>query len=420
MSGKHDYYEVLGVSRNATEDELKRAYRKLAMKYHPDKNQGDKDAEAKFKEINEAYEILSDKEKRQLYDQFGHAGVNQNAGAGGFGGGFGGADFGNFEDIFSEFFGGGGGFGFGGGGQRRRSGPRKGPDLGAEITITFEEAAFGTSKEIKFYRTEDCETCGGTGAETGTGKSTCSKCGGTGEIKYVQRSLFGESVSIRECDACGGSGETVDKACKTCAGKGRVRKKRTLDVKIPAGVWSGAVLNIKGEGDLGFKGGPRGDVSLRIKVLDHKIFKRDGNDIFCDVGISYSQAVLGDKVIVPTLDGKVEYSIPAGTTSGKSFRLKGKGIPDVNGYGKGDQYVKVTINVPTKLTDKQKEALLHFDDLMKGIEKKNEVNKSEDSENKKKSDEKKVETLGTGSDKENVKDKVKDKSFFDKLKETFN
>ena len=360
---KRDYYEVLGVSKGASDDELKRAYRKLAMKYHPDKNPGDKEAEAQFKEVNEAYEVLSDKEKRQLYDQFGHAGVNQNAGGGG---GFSGADFGGFEDIFEEFFG--GGFGGFGGSSRKRSGPRKGTDVVTDVTISFEESAFGASKEISYYRTEDCEACSGTGAEKGTGKSTCGACNGTGEVRFSQRSIFGETISVRDCDQCGGTGEKIDHPCKVCAGKGRVKKKRKLEVKIPAGVWNGAILNVKGEGDLGFKGGPRGDVSVKIKVLPHKIFKRDGNDIFNEIQISYSQAVLGASVVVPTLDGKVSYDVPPGTLSGKSFRLKGKGIPDVNGYGKGDQYVKVVINVPNKLTPAQKEALKRFEELMEGKE----------------------------------------------------
>lgn len=350
---KRDYYEVLGVNRGADEAELKRAYRKLAMQYHPDKNPNDKEAEAKFKEINEAYETLSDGEKRNLYDQFGHAGVNQNMGGGGFDGNFGG--FGGFEDILSEMFG--GGFG---GSTRRKSGPRKGADIPVEVSISFEESAFGTSKTIEYYRTEECPTCSGTGAEAGSSKSKCSKCSGTGELRFVQRSLFGEQISVKECDVCSGTGEMVDKPCQTCKGRGRVKKSKKMEIKIPAGIFHGAAMSLRGEGDLGTKGGPRGDVTVHVRVQNHPTFKRDGNDVFTELEISYAQAVMGAEVTVMTLDGKVAYRIPAGTESGKSFRLKGKGIPDLNGYGRGDQYVRVTIKVPSKLTDKQKEALKNF------------------------------------------------------------
>lgn len=385
---KRDYYEVLGVNKGADEAELKKAYRKLAMQYHPDKNPGDKEAEAKFKEINEAYEVVSDKEKRNLYDQFGHAGVNQNAGAGGGFSGFNGdfSGFGGFEDIISEMFG--GGFG-GSGGGRRRNGPRKGSDIATDASITFEEAAFGTAKSIEYYRTEDCVDCSGTGATPGTGKSKCVKCNGTGEQRFVQRSLFGESIAVRECDVCNGTGESIDKPCNTCRGKARVKKKRKVEIKIPAGIFNGAVMNMRGEGDLGFKGGPRGDVQVQIRVAPHAIFKRDGNDIFCDIEISYAQAILGAEVTVPTLDGKVSYKIPAGTVSGKTFRLKGKGIQDLNGYAKGDQYVKVNIGIPTKLTDKQQELLKAFSKEM-------------------------------GEDVESFDKNGKDKGFFNKVKDAFN
>ncbi len=357
---KRDYYEVLGVDKSADEGQLKKAYRKLAMKYHPDKNPDDKEAEGKFKEINEAYEILSDREKRSLYDQFGHAGVNQNAGGGGFGGaGFGGAGFGGFEDILNEMFGGGFGGGFGGSSQRR-NGPRKGQDLKVEVTLTFEEAAFGADKEIEYYRTEDCPTCDGTGGAKGSKVTTCSKCNGSGELRYAQRSLFGESISVRECDACRGKGEVFDEPCNTCKGKAKVKKKKTMNINIPAGVYNGAQLSLRGEGDLGSKGGPRGDVYVGIRVMPHKIFKRDGNDVFLNIDITYAQAVLGDEITVPTLDGKVAYKIPPATPSGKTFKLRGKGIHDLNGYGRGDQYVKVTIKVPTNLNDKQKDALKSF------------------------------------------------------------
>lgn len=362
MSDKQDYYELLGVDRNADETELKRAYRKMAMKYHPDRNPDDKEAEQKFKEVNEAYEVLSDKEKRNLYDQFGHAGVNQNMG----GGGYGGAGFGGFEDIINEMFGGGFGGGFGGfgGGSSRRQGPRKGKDIRVDITLTFEQAAFGKKQSIEFYRTEECPTCHGDGAEPGTDVHTCSKCNGSGEMRVAQRSLFGETISVRACDACHGRGKTFDQPCHTCKGKGRVKKKKTIEVDIPAGVFNGAQMSLRAEGDLGHKGGPRGDVMVVIRVQAHESFQRDGNDIFLEMPISYTQAVLGAEVDVPTLDGKVQFKIPAGTPSGKQFRLKGKGVPVLNGYGRGDQYVRVFVEVPKNLNGKQKSALKAFAEAM--------------------------------------------------------
>ena len=384
---KRDYYELLGVDKSADEAELKRAYRKMAMKYHPDRNPDDKEAEANFKEVNEAYEVLSDKEKRNLYDQFGHAGVNQNMG----GGGYGGAGFGGFEDIINEMFGGGFGGGFGGcfGGGSRRQGPRKGQDIRVDVTLTFEQAAFGKKQKIEFYRTEDCPTCHGDGAEPGTESHTCSKCNGTGEMRVAQRSLFGETISVRACDQCNGKGKTFDQPCHTCKGKGRVKKKKTIEVDIPAGVFNGAQMSLRGEGDLGHKGGPRGDVMVVIRVQAHKEFQRDGNDIFLEMPISYSQAVLGADVDVPTLDGKVQFKIPAGTPSGKQFRLKGKGVPVLNGYGRGDQYVRVFVEVPTNLNSKQKSALKEFAATMGDpgftadmFEKKATTNSSEESNDK--------------------------------------
>lgn len=353
MSDKRDYYEVLGVDRGVSEQDLKKAYRKKAMKYHPDRNSEDKDAEAKFKEANEAYEVLSDPEKRSLYDQFGHAGVNQNAGGGGFEG-FGGAGFGGFEDIFSDFFG--GGFGS----SRRSNGPRKGTDIRVDITIDFEEAAFGVKKDIEFLRSEECPTCNGEGAEPGTSTSTCSQCNGQGQVRYAQRSLFGETIQVRECDKCQGKGKTYDTPCHTCKGHGKIRKKKKMGIEIPAGVDTGSVLSLRGEGQLGSKGGPRGDVKVVIRVNDHPQFVRDGNHILYELHITFAQAALGAEVVVPTLDGKVKFKVDAGTQSGKMARLKGKGIPVVNGYGKGDQYVKIIVDVPTKLTDDQKSKLIEY------------------------------------------------------------
>jgi molecular chaperone DnaJ len=354
---RKDYYEILGVPKAASLDEIKKAYRKLALKYHPDKNPDNPEAEASFKEINEAYEVLSDSEKRNLYDQFGHAGVNQNGG--GFGGGFEGG-FGGFEDIINEMFGGGFGGGFRSSSSSRRNGPQKGADIRVDITMTFEEAAFGASKEIEYYRTEECPTCNGTGAEKDSPVHNCTACNGSGEVRYAQRTLFGESISVKACDACGGTGKKIEKPCGTCKGKAKIKKKRKMEVKIPGGVSTGNQLTLRSEGDLGLKGGPRGDVGVVIKVLPHDIFKRDGNDVFCDIDITYSQAVLGDEITVPTLDGKVAYKIPEGTPSGKTFRLKGKGIQNLNGYGRGDQYVRVNVIIPSKLNDKQKEALKVF------------------------------------------------------------
>ncbi|MCD6434930.1 MAG: molecular chaperone DnaJ [Clostridiales bacterium] len=348
---KRDYYEVLGVEKSADDPTIKKAYRKLAMKYHPDKNPDDKESESRFKEINEAYEILSNSEKRQYYDQFGHAGVNQNVGGGGFSGGFG------FEDIINEMFNGGGG-GFGS--RSRRSASRKGGDVRVDITISFKDAAFGLSREIEFYRTEDCPTCNGTGAEPGYSVHKCSQCNGTGQVRYAQRSLFGESISVKECNMCHGTGEVPDKVCHTCKGKKKVKKKRKIEIKIPAGVDNGSVLTLRGEGDLGSKGGPRGDVHIVIRTLSHEYFKRDGNDIYYELHITFAHATLGGEAVVPTLEDKVKYQIIPGTQSGTVFRLKGKGVPVMDSYGKGDMYIKVIVDVPTKLNSKQKDALKKF------------------------------------------------------------
>lgn len=361
---KSDYYELLGVERNADEAQLKTAYRKLAMKYHPDRNPDNKDAEAKFKEINEAYEILSDPEKRRLYDQFGHAGVNQNAGAGGGFSGFDGYG-GGFEDILNEMFG--GGFGFGGGSSRGRNSARKGKDIRVDMTLEFEEAAFGKKQNIEFLRTEECDVCHGAGNEPGTATHKCSTCNGTGEVRYSQRSLFGESISVKACPTCKGKGETYDQACRQCKGHGIIKKKYSKDIDIPAGVFHGANMQLRGEGDLGQNGGPRGDVIVVLRVKPHKYFTRDGNDIYYDLWVSYAQAVLGAEVMVPTLDGKAKFTIPEGTPSGKQFKLKGKGVPVLNGYGRGDQYVKINVEIPVNLNKKQKDALQLFDQEMTGV-----------------------------------------------------
>ncbi len=353
---KRDYYEILGVEKNADEAELKKAYRKKAMEYHPDRNSGDKESEEKFKEINEAYEILGDHEKRNMYDQFGHAGVNQQGGAGfgGDGAGFGG---GGFEDIINEMFGG----GFGGNSRSSRNRPQKGKSIQVNITISFGEAAFGAKKDIEFYRTEECSTCGGSGAEPGTSRHTCDKCNGSGEIRYKQRSLFGESISVATCDKCKGSGEIFDTPCHTCKGRGKVKKSKKIEINIPAGIYHGAKMNLRGEGDLGAKGGPRGDVYVVVSILSHEIFKRDGDDIFCEIPITFTQAALGSEIVVPTLEGKISITVAPGTQSGKQYRLKNKGFSVLNGYGKGNQYVKVQVEVPKNLNSKQKELLKEFE-----------------------------------------------------------
>lgn len=352
---KRDYYEVLGISRQASADEIKKAYRKLARQYHPDANPDRKDAEEKFKEIAEAYEVLSDPEKRANYDRFGHAGVN-GQGFGGFEGfgGFGNADFGGLGDIFDMFFGGGG---------RKRRGPEKGNDLRVDLEISFEEAAFGLEKDIKVPRIEECGTCGGSGAAPGTKAQTCSACNGSGQVQFAQSTPFGRIVQSRTCDRCRGTGKVIEKPCPTCHGAGQVRKTRSIHVKIPAGVDSGTRLRVAGEGEAGLRGGPRGDLYVYIYVKSHKFFHRDGNDVVVEVPLSFAQAALGDEIEVDTLDGQVKVKIPEGTQTGTVFRLRGRGIPDLHGHGRGDQHVRVKVVTPGRLTDKQKALLREFANL---------------------------------------------------------
>lgn len=324
------------------------------MKYHPDKNPGDKEAEEKFKEINEAYAILSDPEKKEKYDRFGHAGVDPNAGFGG-GGGFGG--FGGFEDIFDMFGGAFSGFGGGGGGRSRRNGPRKGSDLQKTMTIDFEEAAFGTKKQIRLSKLVKCKTCEGSGAAPGTSKKQCPRCGGTGEIRTAQKTPFGTFQSVSPCPDCNGTGEINETPCKDCGGTGKVKDTVTISVNIPAGVDNDSVIPIKGQGEPGINGGPDGDLYIVLNVKPHKIFERRGQDLWLEIPITFDQAALGDDVTIPTLEGKVSYKVPAGTQPGTVFRLKGKGIKSVRSSRKGDLYVKVTLEVPTKLNSKQKKAI---------------------------------------------------------------
>lgn len=355
MAEKRDYYDVLGVGRQAEADEIKKAYRKLARQYHPDANP-DPAAAEKFKEINEAYEVLSDQDKRARYDQFGH-----DAAQGGFGGQspFGQGDMGGFGDIFDMFFGG----GMARGGQRQR-GPQQGADLRYDIDISFEEAAFGVEKEIELTRIESCPTCHGSGARPGTQPQVCKHCGGTGQVQRVQNTAFGRFVTGAPCDVCHGTGRIITDPCSECGGTGAVRRKRKLSVKIPAGVDTGSRLRMSGEGEGGERGGPAGDLYIVINVRPHKLFRRDGDDVILDHPITFVQAALGAEIDVPTLDGPVSLKVPEGTQTGTTFRLRGKGITHLRGYGRGDQHVRVHIAVPRKLTDKQRESLREFGKLL--------------------------------------------------------
>lgn len=353
---------MLGVKKDAGEDEIKKAYRKGAMKYHPDRNPGDKEAEEKFKELNEAYEVLSDADKRARYDQFGHEGVD-GQGAGGFGGGFSGfGGGGGFEDVFGDIFSGMFGGGFGAGGAKRR-GPVKGRDLRVNIQITFEQAAFGAKKTIKLTREEKCEVCAGSGAKAGSAKKKCDKCGGTGQVKTTQRTILGMMQSVKTCDKCGGEGEIIENPCSKCRGTGRVKVSRTMTINIPAGVDTGTILPLKGEGEPGRQGGPNGDVYIYISVLPHEIFERRGDDVYCRVPITFVQAALGDEIKAPTPEGRVKLKIPAGTQTGQMFKLRGKGIKGINSMSKGDEYITVTVEVPRNLSEKQKALLKEFDQL---------------------------------------------------------
>ncbi len=357
---KRDYYEVLGVQKNASAEEIKKAYRKSAMKYHPDKNPGDKEAEAKFKEVGEAYEVLSDADKRARYDQYGFAGVDPNYGGGqGFGGGFGGfGGFGDFGDIFSEVF---------GGGRSRsaaRNGPRRGENIGLRLELTFEEAAFGVEKEVSTQRIENCSSCNGSGSADGQ-TETCSQCRGSGQVRTVQSFMGMQMESTAVCPQCSGRGKFVKNPCNTCRGKGKVRKTHKVRVKIPAGIDAGQSVRVRNEGNVGSNGGPNGDLLVEIYIRRHAIFDRRDMDIFCEVPITFTQAALGAQIEVPTLEGKTPYEIPEGTQTGKQFVLPGKGIAQVgNPKRRGNLYFTVVVETPTRLSKEQKELLRQLDDTL--------------------------------------------------------
>ena len=359
MADKRDYYEVLGVSKGASEDELKKAYRKEAKKYHPDLHPGDKEAEVKFKEVNEAYEVLSDSDKRAKYDQYGHAGVDPNfGGGGGFGGGFGGFDFGDIFDMF--------GGGFGGFGGNRRNGPRRGQDIQKIVEVTFEEAAFGCKKQINVNKQETCPTCNGSGAKPGTSPETCTRCGGRGQVENRTRTPLGFMTNVTVCPECRGSGKIIKDPCKDCHGSGKIRKSRTVEIDIPQGINDGQTMQMSGFGEPGERGGPNGDLLITIKIKPHEFFARDNYDVYVELPITFIQATLGATVTVPTLDGVVEYDIPEGTQSGSVFRLRGKGVPMLRGKGRGDQYVTVEIEIPKNLSNKQKDILKQFEAEVEG------------------------------------------------------
>ena len=352
MAEKRDYYEVLGLQKGASAEEIKKAYRKLAKENHPDLHPGDKGCEERFKEVNEAYEILSDDDKRAKYDQYGHAAFDPNAGFGG--GGFEGfGDFGGFSDIFSDIF------GFGGG-TRNANAPRKGENLRVSVNISFEEAAFGCKKDVTVARVEQCSDCKGSGCAPGTTPEICPDCKGSGTVRTTQRTPFGFAQSTAACSKCKGTGKIIHQPCPTCRGMGNVRRQHKINVNIPAGIDDGQTISLRGQGSAGANGGPQGDLLVSVIVRPHPRFERDGNSVLLEQEISYAQAVLGGEIEVPTLDGKVKLSIPEGTQTGTVFRMKGKGIPYLRGSGRGDQFVSVKVAVPKNLTASQKELLRQF------------------------------------------------------------
>ncbi len=364
MAEKRDYYEVLGVSKNATDEEIKKAYRAQAKKYHPDLHPGDEEAEAKFKEINEANEVLSDKDKRARYDQFGHAGVDPNygAGGGGYGQGFGGfsGGFGDMGDIFESFFGG----AFGGGARANPNAPRRGQDLRTSLNLSFMEACKGTTKQVKITRFESCEHCHGTGAKGSAGYETCPDCHGQGQVRVTQRTMLGMMQTTKTCDRCSGKGKIIKEPCPNCQGQGKQKKVLVRDVEIPAGINDGQTLKVTGAGNCGENGGGYGDLNIKVSVKSDPIFERDDFDIYTEIPISYAQATLGDEITVPTIDGNVKYTVPAGTQTGTVFRLRGKGVKRLYRSDRGDQYVTVKVEIPRNLSKQQSELLKAFDESL--------------------------------------------------------
>lgn len=359
MADKRDYYEVLGLDKSADDAAIKKAYRSLAKKYHPDLNPGDAAAEEKFKEVNEAYAVLSDAEKKAKYDQFGHAAFDP--ASGGFGGGFGGfGDFGDLGDIFSSMFGGFGGFG--GGSQRRRNAPVRGDDIGVHISISFEEAAFGTKKDITYNRIQKCPDCSGTGAAKGTSPETCSKCQGSGQMRVTQRMGGMAFQTTTTCTGCNGKGTIIKSPCSNCNAKGMIKVSKKLEVNIPAGIDDGERIALRGQGCDGRNGGQTGDLILNVNVKKHSIFERDGYDIYCEVPITVVEATLGAEIDVPTLEGNVKFKIPEGTQPNTRFTLKQKGITMINSQRKGDLYFDVNVEIPKNLTEKQKDQMRAFAD----------------------------------------------------------
>ncbi|MBE6661958.1 MAG: molecular chaperone DnaJ [Ruminococcaceae bacterium] len=358
MADKRDYYEVLGIDKSADDAAIKKAYRVLAKKYHPDMNPNDKEAEAKFKEVNEAYAVLSDSQKKAQYDQFGHAAFEQGGGgAGGFGGFGGFGDFGDLGDIFGSFFGG----GFGGSSSARRNAPQRGEDVGASVTVSFEEAAFGVKRDISYNRVQKCPDCSGSGASKGTSPETCSACGGSGQRRVTQRMGGMQFQSTVVCDSCRGKGKIIKDPCTNCRGTGYIRVTKKLEVSIPAGIDDGERIALRGQGCDGRNGGPAGDLIITVRVKRHNVFERDGYHIYCEVPVTISEATLGAEITVPTLEGNEKYTIPEGTQNGTQFTLKGKGIPYVNSSGRrGDLIFAVNVEVPKGLSEKQKDLLREF------------------------------------------------------------
>ena len=355
MADKRDYYDVLGLDKSASDSDIKKAYRKMAKKYHPDNNPGDKTAEAKMKEVNEAYEVLSDATKKSQYDQFGHAAFEQGGpGAGGFGGFNGGMDF-DMGDIFNMF-------GFGGGAaSSRRNGPQKGADVSVTIQVSFEEAIFGTTKEIQINVTDKCDTCGGSGAKPGTHAETCRKCNGTGQERVVQQSLFGAMQTVRTCSACRGTGKVIKEPCSTCRGTGKVKKSKKFEVNIPKGIDHGQTIRLAGKGEAGTNGGPYGDLMVTVYVKPDSYFVRKGMDIYCDVPITFVQAALGDEITIRTIDGEQKLTIKPGTQPETVMTLKGVGVPNLrNPNQRGNQIMKIKVKIPTDLSSRQKDLLKEF------------------------------------------------------------